>query len=146
MAKVKIYVEKAFKLLGDDGKHTDYPVGNHTVEKDTAEHWFVKAHTGDEPPVDPATAAETDALRAQLEDEASALTRIAETLNADRKALDARAGALTDGEAKLVERLRAADQREIDLNARAEALDAREVAIAEREKAADAVAKQTGKK
>ncbi|WP_436407334.1 STY1053 family phage-associated protein, partial [Burkholderia vietnamiensis] len=45
----KIYVKKAFKLLGDDGKHRDFPVGNHTVDKEVAEHWFVKAHTGEEP-------------------------------------------------------------------------------------------------
>lgn len=146
MAKIKIYVKKAFKLLGDDGKHTDYPVGNHTVEKEVAEHWFVKAHTGDEPPVDPESAAAADALRAQLEEEASALAAVAATLNDDRMALDARAAALADGEAKLADRASAADQREADLNARAEALDGREVAIAEREKAAEAAAKQSGKK
>ncbi|MBV8159130.1 MAG: hypothetical protein JO278_15830 [Dyella sp.] len=139
MAKVKIYVEKAFKLLGDDGKHTDYPVGNHTVEKETAEHWFVKAHTGDEPPTSPEMDAELAEQRAALDSAAQFLEGKAEQLKAFQEALDARASALADGEEKLA-------QREADLNARADALDAREAAIAEREKAADAAAKQTSKK
>ncbi|HDR9029899.1 TPA: hypothetical protein QDB14_004121 [Burkholderia vietnamiensis] len=45
MAKTKIEVAKAFRLLGADGEHTHFPVGVHTVEQEVADHWFVKAHT-----------------------------------------------------------------------------------------------------
>lgn len=111
----KIYVKKAFTLHHNDERH-DFPVGNHTVPADVAEHWYVKAHTGDEPAADPDAAAAADELLAELDAKAKALQVLADQL-ADRE--------------------KAADQREADLNARAEALDAREVAIADREKAAD---------
>ena len=126
-----IYVKKAFNLRHGGQKH-EFPVGNHQVSEQIAKHWFVKAHTGDEPPVDPESAAAADALRVQLEEEVRTLADVATNLNERQRELD--------------EREKAADQRETDLNARAEALDTREVAIAEREKAAEAAAKQTGKK
>ena len=52
----KIYVKKAFTLHHKDEKH-EFPVGNHTVPADVAEHWYTKAHTGEEP----APSAEGDA-------------------------------------------------------------------------------------
>lgn len=120
----KIYVEKAFTLQHEGKKH-EFPVGNHTVSADVAEHWYVQAHIGQEPVTDPDTSAATEELLAELEGKARELDK---------------------QHAALAEREKAADQREADLNARAEAMDAREAAIAEREKAADASAKQTGKK
>ncbi|GMG90668.1 hypothetical protein Cmtc_18880 [Cupriavidus sp. TKC] len=133
----KIYVKKAFTLHHKDEKH-EFPVGNHSVSAEVAEHWYVKAHTGEEPAAGNDGDADLADRRAELESEAKMLTDVAAKLNEDRLTLDARA-------AELVEREKAADQRETELNARAEALDAREVTIAEREKAADAAAK-TGKK
>lgn len=125
----KIYVKKPFKLqhADKDGAPTvtEFPVGNHEVPAAIAAHWFVKAHTGEEPAADPDTSAAADELLAELEAKARALQELAD---------------------KLADREKAAAQREADLNARAEALDTREVAIAEREKAADAAAKQSGKK
>ncbi|GAA7770964.1 hypothetical protein RN01_29815 [Cupriavidus sp. SHE] len=115
----KIYVKKAFTLHHKDEKH-EFPVGNHSVPAEVAEHWYVKAHTGDEPAVDPESAAVADELLAELDAKAKALQELAD---------------------KLAEREKAADQREADLNGRAEALDTREVAISEREKAAEAAAK-----
>ncbi|MDN7549083.1 STY1053 family phage-associated protein [Burkholderia cenocepacia] len=112
----KIYIKKAFKLLGDDGKHRDFPVGNHTVDKEVAEHWFVKAHTGEEPAADPNAVAAADELLAELDAKAKGLQELAE---------------------KLAEREKAADKRDAELAAREEA-------VAEREKAADA--KQANKK
>ncbi|CAN0620531.1 protein of unknown function [Burkholderia multivorans] len=44
MAKTKIEVTKAFRLL-TDGEHSHFPVGVHTVEQEVADHWYVKAHT-----------------------------------------------------------------------------------------------------
>lgn len=146
MAKVKIYVEKAFKLLGEDGKHTDYPVGNHIVEKETAEHWFVKAHAGDEPPIDPDSQAAADELLAELDSKAKELDEREKAADQLKKDLQAGFDNLRTLKAEVESRHQAAAQREVDLNARAEALDAREVAIAEREKASEAAAKQTGKK
>jgi len=122
MAKVKIYVNKAFKLQ-HDGEHVDFAPGNHSVEKDVAEHWFVKAHTGDEPVGGTDNDAVADELLAELDAKAKALQALAD---------------------QLAEREKAAEARDMDLNTRASALDAREAALAEREKAADQ-AKQLGK-
>ncbi|WP_454734244.1 STY1053 family phage-associated protein [Cupriavidus pauculus] len=141
----KIYVKKAFTLHHKDEKH-EFPVGNHTVPADVAEHWYTKAHTGEEP----APSAEGDAdlaeKRAALDSAAEFLEGRAKELKELQDALDVRAGTLTDRE-------QAVEQREAGLNARAEALDEREAALAQREQAlataekaaADAAAK-TGKK
>ncbi|MGO4412483.1 hypothetical protein AB4Z27_05965 [Cupriavidus sp. KB_39] len=133
----KIYVRKAFVLQHDGGKH-EFPVGNHTVPPAVAEHWFVKAHIGEEPAAG-GEAGDLAEQRAALDSAGQFLEGKAKELKERQDALDMRAGTVSDRE-------KAADQREADLNARAEALDTREVAIAEREKAADAAAKQTGKK
>lgn len=140
----KIFVKKAFTLQ-HEGEKQQFAVGNHSVPKEIADHWFVKAHIGDEPVTDPDTSAAADELLAELEAKAKELdereTALKENhgiLQSIREEQDAKALALG-------EREKAADQRETDLNARAEALDTREVAIAEREKA-EAAAKQTGKK
>ncbi|USE78843.1 hypothetical protein NDR89_19585 [Cupriavidus gilardii] len=62
MAKVKIHVAKAFRLLGKDGTVTAFAAGNHTVDQEVADHWFVKAHTSaDNDPVDEAAGAKEDA-------------------------------------------------------------------------------------
>ncbi len=134
----KIYVKKAFTLHHKDEKH-EFPVGNHTVAADVAEHWYTKAHTGEEPPASPEMDAELAKERAALESAGQFLEGKAKELKELQDVLELRASTVADRE-------KAADQREADLNARAEALDTREVAIAEREKAVDTAAKQTGKK
>lgn len=132
MAKVKIYVNKAFKLLDPDTKqHADYPVGNHTVEKEVAEHWFVKAHTGAEPPLDPDAQAAADELMAELDARAQAL-------QAQAKDLDAR-------EKLLAGRVRDAEQRDADLAKREQGIEAKAKEVEEAKAKADAAAKASSK-
>ena len=100
----KIYVKKAFKLQHEGELH-DFPVGNHTVDKEIAEHWFVKAHTGEEPAADPESAAAADELLAEL---------------------DAKAKGLQELAGKLAEREKALDKREAELSEREKALDAKQ--------------------
>lgn len=119
-----IYVKKAFRLRHGGEAH-DFAVGNHSVSEEVAKHWFVKAHTGSEPAVDPSAKAAADELMAELEGKAKELK-----VQAD----------------KLTEREKAAEAREADLAKRAEALDTREAALTEREKASEAAAKQQGGK
>ncbi|WP_459459051.1 STY1053 family phage-associated protein [Rhizobium sp. No.120] len=40
----KISVEKAFNLRKESGEVVSFEPGDYTVDKETAEHWFVKAH------------------------------------------------------------------------------------------------------
>ncbi|NTG86199.1 hypothetical protein G6L15_08575 [Agrobacterium rhizogenes] len=40
----KINVEKPFRLRKDNGEVVDFEPGEQTVDKETADHWFVKAH------------------------------------------------------------------------------------------------------
>jgi hypothetical protein len=40
----KINVAKPFKLRKDNGEVVDFEPGEQTVDKETADHWFVKAH------------------------------------------------------------------------------------------------------
>ncbi|MBR8654297.1 hypothetical protein KDH83_13425 [Achromobacter sp. Marseille-Q0513] len=104
----KIYVNREFTLqLG--GEKRLFTVGNHSVDAETAKHWYVLAHIGDEPAVDPDTSAAADALLAEL---------------------DARAHKLQKLEDQVAEREKAAAARETELAQR-------EDAVAEREKAAD---------
>ncbi len=113
MPQVKIYIQKAFKLLVD-GVQREFGVGNHTVDKDVADHWFVKAHTGDEAAAGSDHQSAADELRAELDVKVKTLQAAAEALAAREKA---------------------ADQRDADLTAR-------EDAVAAREKAADAKAQE----
>jgi len=141
-----IYVKKAFNLRHAGQKH-EFPVGNHQVADEIAKHWFVRAHTGDTPPVSPEADAELAEQRAALDAAGEFLEGKAQELKELQDSLDVRAGTLG-------EREKAVYQREADLNTRAEALDEREAALAQREQAlataekpaADAAAKQTGKK
>lgn len=104
----KIYVNREFTLqLGGEKRH--FTIGNHSVDAETASHWYVKAHVGDEPALDPDTSAAADALLSEL---------------------DARAKVLQDAEVKVTQREQAADKREASL-------DEREKAMAQREQAAD---------
>lgn len=43
----RIIVHTAFKLLGVDGKHIDFPIGAYDVPQEIAGHWYVKAHAED---------------------------------------------------------------------------------------------------
>lgn len=105
----KIYVHTPFNLQHKGEKHF-FPIGNHTVPADIADHWYTKAHTGSEPEVDVDTKAATDAMVADLEArEKSLLARSAD--------LDAREGVLVD--------------REKAVQAAEVALEAREKALAE---------------
>ncbi|HAU74868.1 MAG TPA: hypothetical protein DCW88_04860 [Agrobacterium sp.] len=50
----KITVAKPFKLTLDSGEIKVFDVGDHTVDKEVADHWFTKAHLeGYEPPAPP---------------------------------------------------------------------------------------------
>lgn len=107
----KIYVKKAFKLQ-HNGEVLDFPVGNHTVDKEVAEHWFVKAHTGEEPAVDPDSAAAADELLAELDAKAKGLQELADKLAEREKAADKRDAELAAREAAVVEREKAADAKQ----------------------------------
>ena len=112
----KIYVNREFTLqLGGEKRH--FTVGNHTVDAETASHWYVKAHVGDEPALDPDTSAAADALLSEL---------------------DARAKVLQDAEVKVAQREQAADTREARLDEREKAMAQREQAVVDAEQAAAA--------
>ncbi|WP_069705202.1 STY1053 family phage-associated protein [Burkholderia seminalis] len=108
MAKTKIYVAKAFKLLGADGKHTDFHVGMHTVDEAVADNWYVKHHLGD--PGDASAAAGGDmsaalaAARAELEAEGGRLAEQRAELDAMSKGIDARAAELDAREGSIAAR------------------------------------------
>lgn len=109
MAKTKIYVAKAFKLLGADGKHTDFPVGMHTVDDAVADNWYVRHHLGD--PGDALTApaggemtAALAAARAELEAEGARLAEQRAELDAMSKGIDARAAELDAREGSIAAR------------------------------------------
>lgn len=146
----KIYIAKAFKLQHQDkdGKPTvsEFAVGNHTVAADVANHWFVKAHTGEEPVGGAEGEADLSEQRAALDSAAEFLEGKAEQLKTFQGTLDARSDALADGESKLAERVIAADQRTADLDQREAALAAREQALATAEKAVVEAAAKTAKK
>lgn len=146
----KIYIAKAFKLQHQDkdGKPTvtHFDVGNHTVPADVAEHWFVKAHTGEEPAAGTDDDADLAEKRSALDSAAEFLEGKAKELKGLQDALDARTIALTEGEAKLAGRVSAADQRAAELDQREAALAAREQALATAEKAAAEAAAKTVKK
>lgn len=110
----KIYVKREFTLqIGGEKRH--FAVGNHSVDAETAKHWYVQAHVGDEPAADPDTSAAADALLAGLDEKEKALVSRA-------GALDAREGVIAD--------------REQALQARETELATREQALADREQAA----------
>lgn len=136
----KIYVKKAFTLQHEGEKH-EFAVGNHDVPAAIAAHWFVKAHTGEEP------AAGNEAEQNDLAEQRAALDSAAQLLEGRAEQLAQLQNELAERDKAIAAREQAADQREADLNARADALAASAVSIADREKAlADAVAKQTSKK
>ncbi|WP_419687263.1 STY1053 family phage-associated protein [Burkholderia theae] len=109
MAKTKIYVAKAFKLLRADGIHADFPVGMHTVDQDIADNWYVKHHTGDPgdvlatPGADELAAA-VAAARAELDAEGRRLTEQHAELDAMSKGIDARAADLDAREGSIAAR------------------------------------------
>ena len=109
----KIYVNREFTLqLGGEKRH--FPVGNHTVDPETAKHWYVLAHIGDEPAGDPDTSA-AEALLAGLEEK--------------EKSLVSRSGDLDAREVVIAD-------REQDIQTRETDLASREQAVADREQAA----------
>ncbi|WP_287820141.1 hypothetical protein [Achromobacter sp.] len=109
----KIYVNREFTVqIGGEKRH--FTVGNHTVDAETAKHWYVQAHIGDEPTVDPDTSAAAEALLADLADK--------------EKALMSRSGALDAREAVIADREQAIQVREADLATREQALADREQA------------------
>lgn len=122
----KIYVNREFTLqLGGDKRH--FTVGNHSVDAETAKHWYVQAHIGDEPAVDPDTSAAAEALLADLQDK--------------EKALVSRAGSLDARETVIADRENAVQAREADLATREQALADREQAAQN----AQSTAKDDGK-
>ncbi|WP_175786532.1 STY1053 family phage-associated protein [Burkholderia anthina] len=108
MAKTKIYVAKAFKLLGADGKHIDFPVGMHTVDEAVAENWYVKHHLGDPGDAPAASGGEMTAAlaaaRAELEAEGGRLAEQRAELDAMSKGIDARAAELDAREGSIAAR------------------------------------------
>ncbi|QYY30245.1 hypothetical protein K2O51_23010 [Cupriavidus pinatubonensis] len=126
----KIYVKKAFTLHHKDERH-DFPVGNHTVPADVAEHWYVKAHTGEEPA---AGEGEPD----DLAEKRAVLDSAAEFLEGRAKQLKDLQDDLGGRERAVAEREQAAEQRDADLAKR-------EATVAEREQAADKAAADAAK-
>ena len=142
----KIYVKKAFRLQHKGETH-EFPVGNHSVPADVAEHWLVKAHIGDEPQLDPDTSAAADELLAELEAKAKQLDAREQHVTGMEKAMADHMTDLTGREEVLATRAKEADERAADLDAREKAVSAREQAMAAAEKAtAEAASKQAGKK
>ena len=69
---MKITVKTPFRL-NIKGEMKEFAVGVHDVEKDVAEHWLVKHHTGqDDAQADEPVAAETVAAEAEQATEESA--------------------------------------------------------------------------
>ncbi|WP_322067495.1 STY1053 family phage-associated protein [Burkholderia cenocepacia] len=109
MAKTKIYVSKAFKLLGEDGQHVNFPVGMHTVDQEVADNWYVKHHTGDPgdvltTPGNDEVAAAIASARAELEAEGGRLAEQRAELDAMSKGIDARAAELDAREGSIAAR------------------------------------------
>ncbi len=46
-----IHVHTPFTLNKDDGTRKSFSVGDHDVDKDVVDHWYVKLHSGDKPTV-----------------------------------------------------------------------------------------------
>ncbi|WP_011298546.1 STY1053 family phage-associated protein [Cupriavidus necator] len=127
----KIYVKKAFTLQHEGEKH-EFPVGNHTVAAGVAEHWYVKAHIGEEP----AAGGETD--QSDLAEQRAALDSAAQFLEGRAEQLAKLQEELADREKAVAEREDAADQRDVSLLAR-------EKAVTEREQAAEKAAADAAK-
>lgn len=136
-----IYVAKPFKLLGGDGKHTDFPVGMHKVTDEVADHWFVKHHLGDpsNAPAEPNAVqlAEIERAHAALEAEAKRLAELRDELNGEATKLDIRA-------ADLDARATALASKEQELGARVAEFEVAQRAAAE--KGAASKAAGSGKK
>lgn len=126
----KIYVKKAFTLQHGGEKH-QFAVGNHDVPAAIAAHWFVKAHTGDEP-------AGGDAEPSDLAEQRAALDSAAQFLEGRAEQLAKLQEELADREKAVAEREDAAEQRDVSLLAREKAVTEREQAV---EKAAADAAK-----
>ncbi len=127
----KIYIKKAFTLQHEGEKH-EFAVGNHEVPAAIAAHWFVKAHTGDEP------AGGSEAEPNDLAEQRAALDSAAQLLEGRAEQLKQLQDELADREKAIAAREQAADQREADLAKR-------EAALAEREQAADKAAADAAK-
>jgi hypothetical protein len=127
----KIYVKKAFTLQHEGEKH-EFAVGNHDVPAAIAAHWFVKAHTGDEP------AAGSEAEQSDLAEQRAALESAAQLLEGRAEQLQQLQDQLAQRQQAIAEREQAADQRDADLAKR-------EAAVAEREQAADKAASDAAK-
>ncbi|WP_025138088.1 hypothetical protein [Achromobacter sp. DH1f] len=126
----KIYVNREFTLqLGGERRH--FTVGNHSVDAETAKHWYVQAHIGDEPAMDPDTSAAAEALLADLQDK--------------EKALVSRAGSLDARETVIADREQAVQAREADLATREQALADREQAAQNAQSTPKDDAKASGK-
>ncbi|WP_407059265.1 hypothetical protein ACKZDW_02450 (plasmid) [Ralstonia syzygii subsp. celebesensis] len=109
----KIYIKTAFTLTHEDGTKVPFPVGEHEVDADVADHWYVKAHAGEKPVAGaPASAAEDS-----TGDDANGDNGVA------KAELDARAAELAKFEVAL-------SAREAELDAREDAIAKREAAIA----------------
>lgn len=96
----KITVAKPFKLTLDSGEIKVFDIGDHTVDKEVADHWFTKAHLeGYEPPAPPEGSHEwmvqaseerrAAAAQAQTEAEALAAAQVSEQNEAVRKSQEA---------------------------------------------------------
>jgi len=118
----KIYVAKAFTLTHDDGTRTSFDVGNHKVDQEIADHWFVKHHLGEAPAQEGADTSE------QAKQRLAELERLAIQLDDERKrleelsvALDARADELDKREAELDKRETALKEAEAKATAQVDA-------------------------
>jgi len=120
----RIHVHTPFTLTKDDGAAQSFLPGSHEVDDDVADHWYVKAHSGE--PVQAAAQVSEADVAAELAEERASLDSAA-------KFLEGRAEQLSKVQADL-------DVREADLKAREDALTAREAEFAA--KAAGASAQQ----
>ena len=142
----KIHVHTPFTLTKDDGAAQSFLPGSHEVDDDIADHWYVRAHSGEQVQAaaqvsEADVAAELAEERASLDRAAKFLEGRAEQLSQVQSDLDARARELDALDKSF-------DAAEADLKAREEALAAREAAFAAKTAAAPAqqelVAKDAG--
>ncbi|NIF20267.1 STY1053 family phage-associated protein [Candidatus Pantoea multigeneris] len=91
-SQVEILVHTPFTFNAPGGEVTEFGTGRIAVDKDVAEHWFVKAHSDQTGTVtasgsDEELLAQIQTLNTQLEQQAKLITEQAEQIEAKDKAL-----------------------------------------------------------
>lgn len=91
--QVEILVHTPFVFTDSKGEQTKFPAGRHSVDKDTAEHWFVIAHSDQTGNVttsgsDEELLAEIESLKLQLDQQTKVISDQTEQIQGKDKALE----------------------------------------------------------